>query len=73
MKRILSFANKPKLERQEKPNSARVKKKIPASQRQQMPSAHDAISISPSRFWNPGISFVTLCTKSPQITSKCMD
>ena len=29
MKRILSFANRPRLERQEKPNSARVKKKIP--------------------------------------------
>jgi hypothetical protein len=29
MKRTLSFANRPRLERQEKPNRARVKKKMP--------------------------------------------
>jgi hypothetical protein len=56
MNNNLSFAKRPKLERQENPNSAKVKKKIPGRYQQSV-QKYQAISV-PNLFWNPGISLL---------------
>jgi len=86
MNNTRSFANKPKLDRQEKPNSAKVKKKTPIEQGEFQLGTLLGIYL-PSLFWKPGISFleshmgfyfqnkkrktyVTLRNSSPHITSR---
>ena len=61
MKRILSFANRPTLDKHENPNSANMKKNAPE------PDGHgkhnrklqNSKADVPSLFWNPPISFDT--------------
>ena len=62
MKRILSFANKPTLDKHEKPNSANMKKNAPAPDRHGKHNTRfkaERKADVPSLFWNPPMSFDT--------------
>jgi hypothetical protein len=62
MKRIRSFANNPRLDKHEKPNRAKVKKKTPADGNliSQHTNTSQRDDIAPNLFWNPPISSDTL-------------
>ena len=57
MNKILSLAKRLKLERQENPNSANVKKNMPEVHMNDM-VVIDTDENIPNRFWNPAMSFL---------------
>ena len=62
MNNIRSLANNPKLDKHEKPKSAKVKKKMPVQYAQYMAVTEVAMPL-PNRFWNPAISLLNECNE----------